>query len=131
MIDKTVLTALPLIAPVEPHRMRNSHGLWAVVPVNRYARTKQRLMPLLARHECGALARAMLSDVLSALKCTRCLAGIIVITGDADAAAMAHAAGASVVADAEDGGTTAAVTKAAAHLAAARSAGMLVIPADV
>src|SRR5258706_997991 len=111
--------------------MSKSHGLWAVVPVKLFAHTKRRLMPLLARRECGALARAMLSDVLSALTRARCRAGIIVITGDADAAAMAHAAGASVVADAEDGGTTAAVTKAAAHLTTARSAGMLVIPADV
>src|SRR5258706_15546761 len=105
--------------------MSKSHGLWAVVPVKLFAHTKRRLMPLLARHECEALARAMLSDVLSALKRTRCLAGIIVITGDADAAAMAHAAGASVVADAEDGGTTAAAAKAGAPPPPARSGGRL------
>jgi 2-phospho-L-lactate guanylyltransferase len=111
--------------------MSENHGLWAVVPVKLFARTKRRLMPLLASHECGALARAMLSDVLSALTRTRCLAGIMVITGDADAAAMAHTAGALVLTDAENAGTTAAVTNAAAHLAAAGRDGMLVIPADV
>jgi 2-phospho-L-lactate guanylyltransferase len=111
--------------------MSASHGLWAVVPVKLFARTKRRLMPLLARHERGALARAMLADVLHALVHTHSLAGIMVITGDTDAAAMAHAAGAFVLADAEYAGTTAAVTKAARHLAAAGKNGMLVIPADV
>ncbi len=111
--------------------MSASHGLWAVVPVKLFARTKRRLMPLLAHHERGALARAMLTDVLSALVRAHSLAGIMVITGDADAATMARAAGAVVVADAENAGTTAAVTLAAAHLAGAGRDGMLVIPADV
>ena len=137
MMGKTaIVTALPLIAPADDlsatlYRMSKSHGLWAVVPVKLFARTKRRLMPLLARHERGALARAMLADVLSALARARCLAGIIVVTGDADAAAMARAAGALVLIDAENAGTTAAVTKAAAYLAAAGNDGMLVIPADV
>lgn len=111
--------------------MSASCGLWAVVPVKLFARTKRRLMPLLARHERGALARVMLADVLYALAHTRSLAGIMVITGDAGAAAMAHAAGAFVLADAEHAGTMAAVEKAARHLAAAGKNGMLVIPADV
>ena len=111
--------------------MSASHGLWAVVPVKLFAQTKRRLMPLLARHERGALARAMLADVLSALGRTHLLAGILVITGDADAAATARAAGASVLADDKNAGTTAAVTLAAAHLAGAGCDGMLVIPADV
>lgn len=111
--------------------MNASQGLWAVVPVKLFARTKRRLAPHLASHERAALARAMLADVLSALAGTHSLAGIMVITGDADAAAMAHAAGAFVLADAGDAGTAAAVTLAAAHLAAAGRDGMLVIPADV
>ncbi len=111
--------------------MNVNQGLWAVVPVKLFARTKRRLMPHLASHEREALARAMLADVLLALGRTHSLAGITVITGDADAVAMAHAAGAFVLADAENAGTAAAVTLAAAHLAAAGRYGMLVIPADV
>jgi 2-phospho-L-lactate guanylyltransferase len=111
--------------------MSASHGLWAVVPVKLFARTKQRLMPQLASDEREALARAMLADVLSALAGTQSLAGILVITGDAHAAAMARAAAALILADTENAGTTAAVTLAAAHLAAAGRDGMLVIPADV
>jgi 2-phospho-L-lactate guanylyltransferase len=111
--------------------MNARHGLWAVVPVKLFAQTKRRLMPLLASHERDALARAMLADVLSALARTRSLAGTLVITGDAEAAATARAAGASVLADAENAGTSAAVTLGAAHLAGAGREGMLVIPADV
>lgn len=111
--------------------MSASRGLWAVVPVKRFDQTKRRLMPLLAPDECGALARAMLADVLSALTRTHALAGIMVITGDTDAAAMARAAGALVMADVENAGTTAAVTQAARHLASAGRDGMLMVPADV
>jgi len=111
--------------------MSVNQGLWAVVPVKLFARTKRRLAPYLASHEREALARAMLADVLSALARTQSLAGIMVITGDADAAAMARAAGVFVLADAGNAGTAAAVTLAAAHLAAAGRDGMLVIPADV
>ena len=111
--------------------MSASQGLWAVVPVKLFARTKRRLAPDLASHERVALARAMLADVLSALARTHSLAGIMVITGDAAAAAMAQASGAFVLADAGNVGTAAAVTQAALHLAAAGRDGMLVIPADV
>jgi 2-phospho-L-lactate guanylyltransferase len=115
----------------ESQRMSEHRGLWAVVPVNLFARTKRRLMPLLSRDECEALARAMLEDVLFALTHTPSLAGVMVITGDAGAAALARAARASVIPDAENSGTTAAVTKAAQHLAGLGRAGMLVVPADV
>jgi 2-phospho-L-lactate guanylyltransferase len=111
--------------------MSESRGLWAVVPVKRFDRTKRRLMPHLASHERGALARAMLADVLSALVRTHSLAGIMVITGDADAEAMARAAGALVIPDLENAGTTAAVARAALHLAGIGGDGMLMVPADV
>ncbi len=111
--------------------MSTGHGLWAVVPVKRFAHTKRRLLPLLTAHECGALARAMLADVLAVLMRAPALAGVAVITGDTDAAAMAHAAGAFVLDDTENAGITAAVEQAARHLASAGRHGMLVIPADV
>ena len=111
--------------------MNASNRLWAVVPVKLFAQTKRRLMPLLASHEREALARAMLADVLAALARTPSLAGVLVITGDAEAAAMAGAAGALVLTDAKNAGTSAAVMLAAAHLAGARRDGMLVIPTDV
>lgn len=73
----------------------------------------------------------MLADVLSALTRTDSLAGIMVITGDADAASTAHVAGALVMSDAENAGTSAAVTQAARYLAGVGRDGMLMVPADV
>jgi 2-phospho-L-lactate guanylyltransferase len=73
----------------------------------------------------------MLSDVLNALTETRSLAGIIVVTGDATAASIARAAGARVLADTQNTGTTAAVTCAARHVAGIGGRNMLFVPADV
>lgn len=106
-------------------------GLWAAVPVKSFGRTKQRLIQLLSCRERQALARAMLEDVLSALTRAPSLAGVVVITGDADATAMARAMGALVIGDTDDAGTTAAVTLAAQHLEGMGHNGMLVVPADV
>lgn len=111
--------------------MNDKRGLWAVVPVKRRADAKRRLMPLLASHERAAFAHAMLEDVLSAVTLCPSLAGIIVITGEQSAAALAQAAGLRVMEDLENSGMTAALTKAARQLAEEGRDGMLVVPADV
>lgn len=111
--------------------MNEHRDVWAVVPVKLLSRSKRRLVPLLSRCERVALARAMLEDVLGALARSPLLAGVTVITADESAAAIARAAGASVLADGESSGMTAALTAAARHLAAMGRSGMLVVPADV
>ncbi len=111
--------------------MSASGKLWAVVPVGPFAQAKRRLTPCLLPHERAACARAMFEDVLAALVRSAALAGIVVVTGDADAARMARAAGAVVLADFENAGVSAAVETAARHLVSERQDGMLVIPADV
>lgn len=114
-----------------PHRSRQRNGMCAVVPVKMFGLAKERLGSILSRDQRGALTRAMLEDVLLALTRAPSLDGIAVVTGDAAAAAIARAAGALVIADAENAGTTAAVTAAARHLERSGRRGMLVIPADV
>jgi 2-phospho-L-lactate/phosphoenolpyruvate guanylyltransferase len=111
--------------------MNGNPGLWAVVPVKLFAHAKRRLMPLLSFHERRTLAGAMLGDVLSALVRAPCLTGVLVVTGDHSAQAMAQAAGAVVLNDSDNAGMNAAVDKAARRLADAGRSGMLVIPADV
>ncbi|MFH1605609.1 MAG: 2-phospho-L-lactate guanylyltransferase [Pseudomonadota bacterium] len=111
--------------------MNDKCGLWAVVPVKRLADTKRRLMPLLNSQERAAFAHAMLEDVLSALTLSRSLAGIIVITSDQSAVALAQAASVRIMDDSENAGLIAALTKAARQLAEEGRDGMLVIPADV
>lgn len=111
--------------------MSQSRKLRAIVPVGPFAQAKRRLAPCLAPRERSAFARAMLEDVLTALQRAPSLAGIVVVTGDAEAASLAHAAGASVLADSENAGINAAVESAARHLVREGRYGMLVIPADV
>ncbi|MGV3652813.1 MAG: 2-phospho-L-lactate guanylyltransferase [Noviherbaspirillum sp.] len=106
-------------------------SLWAVVPVKPFAQAKTRLAPVLAPAGRALLARAMLEDVLAALAASPALAGILVVTGDADAEAIARLAGAEVLADRLNDGITAAVAAAARHLALAGCGGMLVVPADL
>lgn len=108
-----------------------SCGLWAVVPVKAFSRTKQRLAGVLSPEARASLARAMFGDVLAALVQSRSLAGVVVVTADADAARMALAAGARVIHEAQGEGTASAVALAARQLAADGRAGMLVLPADV
>lgn len=71
----------------------------AVIPVKRFGRALRRLAGVLDRPERGALQAAMLTDLLGA--CTACpgLDGVIVVSRDPAAAALAHAHGARVVPD--------------------------------
>ena len=113
-------------------RLMDGNGsLWAVVPVKLFAHTKRRLMPVLSFDERRTLTVAMLADVLSALMRAPCLAGVIVVTSERNAAASARVAGALVMNDGENTGMNAAVAKGALRLAERGRSGMLAIPADV
>lgn len=111
--------------------MSGNRDIWAVVPVKLFAHAKRRLMPLLSIHERSTLAGAMLADVLSALVRAPCLAGVIVVTSERNASAIARSAGAIVMSDGENAGMNTAVAQAARRLADLGVSGMLVIPADV
>lgn len=111
--------------------MNHRRDIWAVVPVKRLRFSKRRLAPLLSRAERIALARAMLQDVLAALRQAARLAGVLVVTADDAVAAIARGADARVLTDEKNAGITPAVAAAARHLASAGVNTMLVIPADV
>jgi FO synthase len=72
-------------------------SVWAVVPVKRFARAKTRLSLLLTPTERATLARAMFEDMLDALGRCETLTGILVVTQDEQASAIADAAGAHVL----------------------------------
>lgn len=109
----------------------NPSGCWAVMPVKSFTRAKQRLVPLLDARERAGLARAMFEDVLQVLVSSPSVAGVLVVTGDAQAAALARGAGADVLPDPAEAGLVPAVRAAARALVAAGRAGMLVVPADL
>lgn len=76
----------------------------AIVPVKRFAGAKRRLSAALGPELRGALAEAMLGDVLAAVARTRGVERTIVITGEPAAERAARAHDAAVVEDPDDGG---------------------------
>lgn len=106
-------------------------GLWLVLPVKDLQDAKQRLAGVLAPAERRALFRAMLEDVLSAAAACAGLAGMLMVTRDAEARALAARYGARVLIEAANAGHTAASTLGARTLAQEGAAGMLQLPADI
>jgi len=105
--------------------------LWVVLPVKDLHDAKQRLAGVLSPDERRALFRAMLEDVLTALAATPGLAGILMVTRDPEAQALAVRYGARILLEESNQGHTLASTLGARTLAAEGAAGMLQIPADV
>ena len=105
--------------------------LWAVVPVKNLQDAKQRLASVLSAGERLELFRAMLEDVLSALSECRGLAGVVLVTRDREAAALAACYGARVLEEGESRGHTAASSFGARTLAAEGVPGMAQLPADL
>ena len=105
--------------------------VWAVVPIKATVDAKQRLGNAVAPSMRPRLALAMAEDVLAALAASRALAGIIVVTVDEAAAALAARYGARVLTEGARDGQTGAVAAAARRLARERKGAMLTIPGDV
>jgi 2-phospho-L-lactate guanylyltransferase len=100
----------------------------AVVPVKDTWQAKQRLAQVLSRAQRQELALAMLEDVLAALARVDELAGILVVTADAAAAAIAARYRAGAMDEGAHEGHTGAVAAAARWLA---GDSMLTVPGDI
>jgi 2-phospho-L-lactate/phosphoenolpyruvate guanylyltransferase len=105
-------------------------GIWAVLPVKSFANAKRRLDSLLNPRERGIFAMAMFSDVLNACAASHSLSGILVVTGDAEAAQIAERSGARVLREERERGINAALRDGIAGLTRGASA-MIVLPSDV
>jgi 2-phospho-L-lactate/phosphoenolpyruvate guanylyltransferase len=105
--------------------------LWAVVPVKERVSAKERLAPILRPETRQALALAMLEDVLAALTATAGIAGLLVVTVDAEAGRLAASYGGRVIDAGARDGHTGAVATAMRLLAAEGRAGMLTLPGDI
>ena len=103
--------------------------IFAVVPVKRLRLAKQRLAPVLSRHERAELARTMLHDVLTTLCATPEVSGTVVVTADPEITRLATLFDAQVVEDTAEAGVNAAVLLGLQSLDPACAA--MVIPADV
>jgi 2-phospho-L-lactate guanylyltransferase len=102
----------------------------AIVPVKPFARAKRRLAPLLSPPERIALCRAMLGDVLAALRASPDIGEVLVVTSDSDAAILAGDNGASVIADGDNNLNTA-ISLGLQHLAGRGQAAAVIVPADL
>lgn len=108
-------------------------GTWAVLPVKPLRGALRRLTPALDASVRRELQVAMLTDVLAAAAGARGLAGLMVVTSDPQARAMAAAiAGARVTSDhGPPRGMNAAVVRGLEAVAAAGADAALVLTADL
>ena len=102
----------------------------AVLPVKRFDQAKQRLQPSLPAELRRDLARAMVGDVLVALRDVSELDAIVVVTGEPAVAAAARYVGAEVVDDERDAGQSAAAAAGVAHAQAAGATRVMLVPGD-
>lgn len=110
-----------------------SGGVWAVIPVKPLRGALRRLTSALEAPVRRELQVAMLTDVLTACAGARALAGVLVVTSDPDAAALARGiAGAHVVPDhTPPRGMNAAVSRGLVAVAAEGADAALVLTADL
>ena len=106
-------------------------GVYAVVPVKDLGGAKQRLAEVLDQPARTALFRAMLEDVLKALSGVASLTGIMLVTRDPAAVALAGRYGAECLIEPENRGHTAAVEFAARALARRGAGTLLQVPGDI
>ena len=105
--------------------------IWAVVPIKELEGAKQRLAPLLSPTQRRDLIEVMMGEVLEAVVEARSLAGVMVVTLDPQATAVARRLGARVVTDGAREGHTGSVTAGLRLLSREGRGGMITLPADI
>lgn len=102
----------------------------AILPVKSFGAAKQRLSGLLATGSREALAQAMFSDVLAALRRVEMLDGVAVITADPRAQAAARVDGVVVIDDDAQAGQSAAARIGAQYALNMGYERILLVPGD-
>jgi 2-phospho-L-lactate guanylyltransferase len=102
----------------------------AVLPVKRFEHAKQRLAAELGPADRLLVAEAMLRDVLSALGRARRLYGLVVVTGEPRARALARGSRAELVDDPREEGQTAAAQLGVARALEIGARRALLVPGD-
>jgi 2-phospho-L-lactate/phosphoenolpyruvate guanylyltransferase len=111
--------------------MSATSDIWAVIPVKETGGAKQRLGTAIPDALRSRFALAMLEDVLTALSSVPGLAGIAVVTLDAEATRLATRYGARIFSEGAREGQTGAVAAAAQVLEQQGRSAMLAIPGDI
>jgi 2-phospho-L-lactate guanylyltransferase len=105
--------------------------IWAVIPVKEFEGAKHRLSPLLTPERRRLLAETMLADVLDAVAGAKRLAGVMLITIEPKAKAMAERLGARVETEGAREGHTGAVVAGRRILAREGKGGFITVPGDI
>ncbi|MEJ7797444.1 MAG: 2-phospho-L-lactate guanylyltransferase [Solirubrobacteraceae bacterium] len=103
---------------------------FAVLPVKRFGAAKFRLGDELSGGTRRALAEAMMTDVLMALRRTAALAEVLLVTSEPAAEAIGRGYGANVLHDDGDRGQSAAAMIGIAHAIEAGATRVLLVPGD-
>jgi 2-phospho-L-lactate guanylyltransferase len=103
---------------------------FGIVPVKDLSKAKERLSSLLPQDVRTGLAYAMLEDVLTALKGSRLLDRIFIVTMDREAARIAGGMGIEVIEETEQKGESDSVDRASRICKEMGAGSVLVIPGD-
>ena len=104
---------------------------YAIIPAKSFSGAKQRLSTFLQPHERRLLARAMLTDTLTACSQATGLAGMGVVTCDREVAEVAGACGAEILWEAQAQGHSQAVAFGVQVCRQRGSPTMLTLPGDL
>lgn len=105
--------------------------IWAIVPIKELDGAKQRLSSLLSPEQRRALIEVMMGEVLQAVAGSSCIGGIVVVTLDPQATALARKFGARVATEGARDGHTGSVDAGRRLLAREGRGGMITMPADI
>ncbi|HWC28168.1 MAG TPA: 2-phospho-L-lactate guanylyltransferase [Solirubrobacteraceae bacterium] len=103
---------------------------FAILPVKRFAAAKARLVPELSAGARRALAEAMVTDVVMALRRTKAIDEVLIVTAEPAVEAIGYGYGATVLADRAEHGQSAAALIGIAHALEHGAARVVLVPGD-
>lgn len=103
---------------------------YAVLPVKRFATAKARLGDDLSAGTRRALAESMVTDVVMALRRTKLIHEVLIVTSEPTAEAIGHGYGATVIPDHHEEGQSAAAMIGIAHALEQGAVRVLLVPGD-
>lgn len=105
--------------------------VWVVLPVKPFVRAKSRLAPVLPAAEREMLAEKMFRHGLEVLTTTRQIAGVLVVSRDTKALAMAREYGVNTVQESGAPELNVALLRTSEHVRRLGAEGVLVVPSDL
>ncbi len=106
-------------------------SLWAIIPVKPLQNAKSRLSAVLLPGQRYELAHAMYRHVLSVVTTIRYVTGVMVISRDTKALAIAREMGAKTIQESADSDLNPALLRATAVVKSWRADAVLILPADL